>query len=270
MKVLITSGGTRIAIDKVRHIGNMSSGTFGSAIATEFLKLFSQNDTNNFCSDKNRLDFMCATNSKTPFEFRSGYDTVDTNLNAISRYINFLQFCDEHIYSFAEYNYKTFEEYEEHLFRLLNKNTYDYIVLAAAVSDYGVDNYIDGKIRSNADLSIKLKPLPKLISKVRELQPDAYLVGFKLLVNSTQEELVKAAKASIESNDCDMVVANDLRDIQNDNHTLTIVEKGQPEEFQVTKNECEASDMSLAKFLVRRILDDEEIFITNAHIKPRS
>lgn len=38
MKIFITSGGTKIPIDKVRNITNMSKGTFGSKIATESLR----------------------------------------------------------------------------------------------------------------------------------------------------------------------------------------------------------------------------------------
>ena len=36
MKILITSGGTKVPIDRVRSITNMSQGTFGSRIADAF------------------------------------------------------------------------------------------------------------------------------------------------------------------------------------------------------------------------------------------
>ena len=39
MKILITSGGTQINIDSVRRITNMSTGKFGSKIASELLKM---------------------------------------------------------------------------------------------------------------------------------------------------------------------------------------------------------------------------------------
>ena len=38
MRILITSGGTKVMIDGVRHISNMSKGTFGSAICKSFLE----------------------------------------------------------------------------------------------------------------------------------------------------------------------------------------------------------------------------------------
>ena len=37
MKILVTSGGTKVPIDAVRDITNMSKGTFGAAICREFL-----------------------------------------------------------------------------------------------------------------------------------------------------------------------------------------------------------------------------------------
>ena len=37
MKILVTSGGTKIPIDRVRDITNMSTGTFGSKIAIELI-----------------------------------------------------------------------------------------------------------------------------------------------------------------------------------------------------------------------------------------
>jgi phosphopantothenoylcysteine synthetase/decarboxylase len=39
MRVLITSGGTKVPIDGVRDITNMSHGNFGAKIAREFLNL---------------------------------------------------------------------------------------------------------------------------------------------------------------------------------------------------------------------------------------
>jgi phosphopantothenoylcysteine synthetase/decarboxylase len=53
-KVLITSGGTKIKIDMVRSITNMSRGTFGAKIA-DAVQEFNDNVT-----------FLCAKNSVMP------------------------------------------------------------------------------------------------------------------------------------------------------------------------------------------------------------
>lgn len=39
MKILITSGGTRVPIDSVRHIANMSTGRYGAELADAFLDM---------------------------------------------------------------------------------------------------------------------------------------------------------------------------------------------------------------------------------------
>ena len=185
MKVLITSGGTRINLDLVRHIGNMSRGTFGSKIATEFLR-----------RDNVDVTFLAAKDSKMP------------NRNVL-------------IHNFTHCEYVTFDDYALELDKCLAEQP-DIIVLAAAVSDYGVENPVNGKIRSGDDLIIRLKPLPKLISTVREKCPKAVLCGFKLLVNSTDYKLKEAIRNSIEKNKCDLVIGNDLRDIKNNDHQLIV------------------------------------------------
>jgi len=187
MKVLITSGGTKIKIDMVRHISNMSKGTFGTKIAESFRCELNPAETDHY------VKFLMARDSKYP------------SSPFVTKYV-----------------YETFEDYERELFDLLKNYKPDIVVLAAAVSDYGVENYVDGKIRSKEELVIRLKPLPKLISRVRDYVPNAVICGFKLLVNSTEEELQKACLESLYKNRLDLVVGNDLRDIKNDDHKLLI------------------------------------------------
>jgi len=188
LKVLVTSGGTKVKIDLVRNISNMSKGTFGSRIAREFL-------------DRKYYDvtFLMAKESKYPEK------------KDCSEYRRLIE-------------YVTFDDYARLLDSCLSENP-DIIVLAAAVSDYGVENYMDGKIRSGEDLIIRLKPLPKLISAVRKKCPKAVICGFKLLVNSTDDELYAAVEKSILTNDCDLVVGNDLRDIKEGKHRLLLGSK---------------------------------------------
>lgn len=217
MKVLVTSGGTKIPIDRVRNITNMSKGTFGSKIAWEFLKL------------GHDVVFYKATDSKSPMSL-----TIDLfngfNQNKIS---NWCVERSKYAQNYMEYSYSTFDEYAENLKFIIGLESPDVILLAAAVSDYGVENFIDGKVRSNDMFSIKLKQLPKLIYYVKEWAPNAKLVGFKLLVNSKHGELLDAANRSIKDNGCDMIVANDLQQMKDDNHQIDLVFKnGVTKHFQ--------------------------------------
>ena len=144
--------------------------------------------------------------------------------------------------------YDTFDSYREKLTDLLKKEKFDIIVLAAAVSDYGVKEVFNGKYRSREDeMTIQLVKLPKVITEVRELAKDSVLCGFKLLVNSTDEELMEAIQKQFDENGIDLCVGNDLRDIKNDNHRLTIVEDknygGSKSIYTKNESECDLSDI---------------------------
>lgn len=242
MKILITSGGTKIPIDTVRHIANMSSGTFGSKIAYEALKAGHQ------------VDFFYAKGSKTPFSINVNFYPLNRDgvIREIAKIENIKYDALLYGCKYSESTYDNFESYMSNLEKQINTVKPDVIILAAAVSDYGVDNFVDGKIRSkDSDMCIKLKLLPKVISKVKSWAPNAYLVGFKLLVNSTQEELIENAKKSIESNGCNMVVANDLRDIKNNDHKLIIV-KPNKEPYMYYHNGC-MHENALAQAVINQI-----------------
>lgn len=202
MKILITSGGTKVPIDSVRHIGNMSSGTFGSKIFESFSK-------NLFKSDViTEMYFLAAVDSKYPGNERVGRDVVSQTRDNFTMHL---------------VPYVTYDDYAKELERICKEVQPDIIVLAAAVSDYGVENPVHGKIRSkDEDMIIRLKKLPKLIGFVRDWCPNATICGFKLLVDSKDDELHDACKRQLIDNRIDMVVGNDLRDIRNDNHTLHI------------------------------------------------
>lgn len=74
------------------------------------------------------------------------------------------------------------------------------------------------KVRSTADLMLSLKRTPKLIEKIKKLNPDAFLVGFKLLKGVPEEELIRAAAELSEKSGCGLVLANDLNSIRNGRH----------------------------------------------------
>lgn len=90
---------------------------------------------------------------------------------------------------------------------------YDIFISAAAVSDFKVDRTGGNeaqKISSQEDLTLNLKPGPKIINKVKEVNPDILLVGFKAESNVSEEELVISARKQIEKSGANFVVANDI------------------------------------------------------------
>ena len=211
MKILITSGGTKVPIDRVRSITNMSRGTFGSRIAEAFfdigLKTFlGENDNGNPIE---KITFFMAKDSRKPTLQTLNDETYEYGYRPIE---------------YAEYS--TFDDYKAGIEDLLKKETYDIIVVAAAVSDYGVANYYNGKYRSREDdMCIKLVKLPKILPIMRNLAPESVIRGFKLLVDSNDDDLLDAMKKQIAESDVDLVIGNDLRDIKANDHKLTIISK---------------------------------------------
>ena len=86
---------------------------------------------------------------------------------------------------------------------------YDLMISAAAISDFTVIP-LKNKIKSAKELTLKLKPAPKLIKEARQKYPDLKIIGFKAETGISDEELIKRARESMESSNLSMVIANDV------------------------------------------------------------
>ena len=242
MKILITSGGTKIPIDRVRSITNMSKGTFGSRIADAFynegLKRFRNGNEHDNSIEK--ITFFMAKDSKMP-TMRGIYHMTYEDIYRPTEYVE----------------YSTFDDYKSGIEKLLTEETYDIIVVAAAVSDYGVANYYDGKYRSREDdMCIKLVKLPKILPIMRKLAPNSVICGFKLLVDSTEDELVEAMRKQIAESDVDLVIGNDLRDIKADNHSLMVISKHNPSVRTYVQPPKDEHKRSLVYPLAQNVVDE--------------
>lgn len=86
---------------------------------------------------------------------------------------------------------------------------YDVLINSAAISDFTADAAAS-KIKSDGEVTIRLKPARKLVKAVREKYPNLPIVGFKAETNISEAELVKRAKKSMDENKLSFVVANDV------------------------------------------------------------
>jgi phosphopantothenoylcysteine decarboxylase / phosphopantothenate---cysteine ligase len=103
------------------------------------------------------------------------------------------------------------EQMAEELEKLIPE--YDIFVSAAAVSDFTVEksfNKKSGKISSEEDLTLQLKPLPKILNSIKLINPNIFLVGFKAEYDVSEEELISLAKNRIKTSGADFIVANDV------------------------------------------------------------
>ena len=202
MNILITSGGTSEKIDRVRSITNHSTGSLGKIIAETFLNKGDQ-----------------VTLVTTPKAVRPA---DHPNLTIVQ--------------------IENVEELLESLEPLVH--THDALIHAMAVSDY-TPVYMTGleavaassdmteflnktnsesKISSQDDVQVLfLKKTSKIISLVKKWKPDIRLIGFKLLVDVSNEELLETARASLIKNQAEIIVANDLTEISNKEHKAYLV-----------------------------------------------
>ena len=202
MNILITSGGTSEKIDRVRSITNHSTGRLGKIIAETFLDKGDQ-----------------VTLVTTPKAVRPA---AHPNLTIVQ--------------------IENVAELLETLEPLVH--THDVLIHAMAVSDY-TPVYMTGleavaassdmteflnktnsesKISSQDDSQVLfLKKTPKIISLVKKWNPDIRLIGFKLLVDVSKEELLETARTSLIKNQAEIIVANDLTEISNHVHKAYLV-----------------------------------------------
>jgi len=91
------------------------------------------------------------------------------------------------------------------------KKKFDVVILAAAASDYTVEQYSQSKIKSSKkSLQIKLKQAPKIIDYIKKWQKDVFLVGFKAETNLSKKKLEESAKKKMRETKADLIIANDI------------------------------------------------------------
>lgn len=226
MKVVITAGGTSEKIDNVRKITNSSTGKLGLCIANEFLKTIEDVEITYICSK----EAFCPSDDRVKLKRIIGVDDLEREVRNVLENND----IDVFIHSMAVSDYKV--DYVSTLEKLKNNEEF---------------SMNDNKISSSlSDLVIVLKPTKKIISIIKDLSPNTYLVGFKLLDNVTKDKLIEVATNLMIKNKCNLVVANDLENIRNGRHIGYIID----EENNVIN--AEGKD-DIAKKLVRRIKNEK-------------
>ncbi len=190
-RILITSGPTRGPLDAVRYITNKSTGRLGVILAREAL------------SRGARVTFIYGKGSLVPDADELGPDP-SSRLKLVE--------------------IETVPELLEVMRGELEGEQYDAVLHSMAVLDYVPERCVEEKTRSGQDeWWIKLVRTPKVIKLIKELQPRTVLVGFKLEVQKSEEELIQIAHQSLLANRANLVLANDLQQIERGRHVGYIV-----------------------------------------------
>ncbi len=224
IRVLITSGGTRVPIDTARVLTNESEGTTGALIAEQAL------------INGHFVHYLCAKGAKTPFQESLTLNPKKSFASEIER----VSTAGKKIFPLMEQGnierIKYFDEYQKKLLEACASAETDVVVLAMAASDYGPEK-TEGKISSDLDqFLLPLKPLPKVISLVKSERPDIFLVGFKLLVNQPPDVLVDRAYANMLRDHQDLAVANVGANSMKPTDLLTYIVTGERGIIPVERN----------------------------------
>lgn len=236
LHIVITAGGTVEDIDEVRKITNTSTGQLGLYLCDEVIKYMSQNDIEDY-----QIHYIVTTTAVKPelddigLDHVEVYEVTDTDsvLNAIEKIFS-RQKINYFIHSMAVSDFTTNQMMpisqlaEEIANKLTNipKDHWNKEVEAILKNpDCAVNK--ERKVSSESDLILTLKRTEKIISKLKKQDDTLFLVGFKLLKNVTEEELIKAANRLAEMNGCDLVLANDLQSISEGNHTGLLIRHGE-------------------------------------------
>lgn len=235
INVLVTSGGTDCPIDDVRVVTNIGTGTFGSQLAEEFLKKQCNVIYLHSSGAVKPIYRHCAVKDLNNFELEIDRikKVFDENKNLAGN-INFIEVKD-------------FDEYEEKVLNI-NENI-DIWVMAMAVSDYRPIK-LNGKMSSSKEnFNLQMERCPKVISELRQKNRDAFIVGFKLSSNITEEQIISNVTNWIYDRDVDMCVANDMTGRKSEHREVYLLRKNSPE-YQFYSGE------NVSKDLVEEILHE--------------
>lgn len=193
--IIVTSGGTEEKIDEVRKITNNATGKLGSIICEKILE-----------NKDAKVFYVCSKTAIRPKE--------NINLEVIET---------EGVFGL-----------KDAIENLLRNYEIDFFIHTMAVSDYMVEAVeSNGKIldtskkisSSEENLIIRLKKAPKVISCIKEISPSTKLIGFKLLNQVSEEELLRVSTNLLEKNKCELVIGNDSKSFVNGRHEAIFVTK---------------------------------------------
>lgn len=200
MNALVTSGGTKVWLDSVRYVGNVSKGGFGARIV------------NSLILDLAHIHVFHLV--------AKGAEQPAANVTASG--------------SYHKFEYETFWEYHDAVEALMKNYTFDVAFFAAAVSDYGYsrkDSLFDKHTKIPSDensFTITLSRLPKVITQAKKWAREAgnhefKQIGFKLTAGKTAEEMVEIARESGLHCHSDLTIVNDIATIKKKEHQVMLV-----------------------------------------------
>ncbi len=169
-KVLVTAGPTLEYLDPIRVLTNRSSGKTGRAIVEEAL----------------------SRGAEVTLVYGPGIAVPPRGTHIIP--------------------VETSQQMYDTVVSELKSKNYDVVIAAAAVADWMPKRRSASKVPTGTkgELTLDLKPTPKIIDAIKQVSPDVFLVAFKAESKVSDEELIKRAYDRLQKAKADLIVANDI------------------------------------------------------------
>lgn len=200
-KVLITSGGTLEKWDRVRGHTNLSKGTMGCFLAEAALELGAE------------------------VIYLHGYFTK----------------LPENVHLMRTVMFEGIEDLGEKIKSIVQSEKVDFVIMAAAGSDWIVDKVYDqqgnlleekGKMPSDEPPVIHFKKAPKILGQIKSWAPETTLIGFKLEATEDVNFLIDRATLRMNQSDAEWMVANSSNSLYGDVQHFIISKDGKVVEVE--------------------------------------
>ncbi|MBR5999532.1 MAG: bifunctional phosphopantothenoylcysteine decarboxylase/phosphopantothenate--cysteine ligase CoaBC [Candidatus Methanomethylophilaceae archaeon] len=142
---------------------------------------------------------------------------------------------------FPEYlKTKRFETVDD-LVKMVDKIDHDIVIVPAALADFTPEHVADGKIPSDIQFDVSLKPVQKVLPLIRKKCKT--VIGFKAESGLSRADLIAKARSRLEAYDLAAVVANDVDAAGKSSTTAILVTKDR--ETDITGKKTKISDAIL-------------------------
>ena len=228
--IIIDAGPTNERIDAVMKITNMSTGALGSIVADTLLE--------NYSEDIGTIFYICPKLCYKPKTVTNKikYIQIDSTNDLLKALEDIFKnnYIDAIVHSSAVGDYKgkyvvraediIDEILESNIFNLPKDKQRDKLLNIFKLPKCVCNDKT--KISSyEENLMVKLDLTPKVISKIKEFDPNVKLIGFKLLESVTEEELFDVAYKLLIKNNADYIISNLLNKIGNGKHFAMVIDK---------------------------------------------
>ena len=223
MKILVTSGGTSEAIDSVRSITNHSTGRSGKIITETLL------------AAGHEVCLITTPNAlkPEPHPYLTILEIKNTN-NLLIEMKELIQDYQVLIHSMAVSDYTP-----------VYMTGLEEVQASSNLEDFLNKQNHQAKISSTDEVQVLfLKKTPKIISLIKEWNPAIHLIGFKLLVDVSEDYLIEIARKNLIKNQADLIIANDLTQISANQHHAIFVEN---DHLQTVQTKEEIAELLLEK-----------------------